>query len=355
MKRLFSLFVAMFMVFGMANAQTIENHGVFSNMYVGLNGGAIHNPVSNYDKFQFNALDWNGALEIGKDITPITGISVEGIYNNKVATAKKTELNRMDVFANAKFNLMNLFGGYNGMPRVFEIRTLTGIGWNHYLENYSNPNDIALQAGLEFDFNLGKNRNWYVTFTPAVQFNEINDGYKGVAPAFKNGDLKANLGIAYRFGSNDGSHNFVICDKTYTDEQYADLYAKYDEAMNRPVEVDTVVVEKVVETVIEKTITDDFSNTIIVFAKNSFTLSNAEEHRLEVVMKELDKNGEYLIIGSADTTTGNNDINNRLANERATTVKNIMNKNGFKNVETTVNLDVLNDQTVTRCAIIRMK
>lgn len=353
MKRIFSLFVAMFMVFGMANAQTVENHGVFSNMYVGLNGGAIHNSITNYDNFEFNTLDWNGALEIGKDITPITGISIEGIYNNKVATAKETELNRVDVFANAKFNLMNLFGGYNGKPRVFEIRTLTGIGWNHYLEEYSNPNDIALQAGLEFDFNLGRNRNWYITFTPAVQFNEINDGYTGIAPAFKNGDLKANLGIAYRLGRGNGSHNFVICDKTYTDEQYADLYAKYDEAMNRPVEVDTVVVEKTVTEVHVKN--NELSNTIIVFAKNSSELTEAETHRLDIIMAGLDKTGKYLIVGSADSATGNEEVNTRIANERANVVKELMNKNGFNDVTTEIQIDALKDQEITRCAIIRIK
>lgn len=350
MKRIFSLLVAMFMMFGMANAQTVENHGVFSNMYVGLNGGAIHNSITNYDNFEFNTLDWNGALEIGKDITPITGISLEGIYNNKVTTAKETELNRVDVFANAKFNLMNLFGGYNGRPRVFEIRTLTGIGWNHYLGEYSNPNDLALQAGLEFDFNIGKNRNWYVTFTPAVQFNEINDGYKGIAPAFKNGDLKANLGIVYRLGNGNGSHNFVICDKTYTDEQYADLYAKYDEAMNRPAEVDTVVVEKTVE--VEKIVEVSTNNTVLTFAKNSSTITTTEMQRLDIFMANVDKNANIKVIGSADTKTGSEAYNINLATARAEAVKTVLVKNGYKNVETSVSLDTFDTVELSRNAAV---
>lgn len=348
MKRIFSLFVAMFMLFGMANAQTIENHGVFSNMYIGLNGGAIHSTITNYDNFNFNTLNWNGALEIGENITPVTGISVEGIYNPKY-NVNETELNRLDVFVNGKFNLMNLFAQYKGMPRVFEIQFKPGIGWNHYFGEYANPNDLALQAGLEFDFNLGKNKNWYITFTPMVQANEILTSAH-IEPMVKNADLKANLGIAYRFGKGNGSHNFVICDKTYTDEQYADLYEKYDEAMNQSAKVDTVVIEKTVE--VEKIVEVNTNNTVLTFAKNSSTITTTEMQRLDIFMANVDKNANIKVVGSADTKTGSEAYNINLATARAEAVKTILVKNGYKNVETSVSLDTFDTVELSRNAAV---
>lgn len=357
MKKILTFLFTMVMFMTVANAQTVKNDGVFSHMYLGIKGGAVHNPVSNYDYFEFNNLNWNGALELGKDVTPITGFSLEGICNPDFENGFKVD--RVDVFGNAKFNLMNLFGGYKGYPRRVEIKTVTGIGWNHYFDNTTeaertveNPNDIALQAGLEFDFNLGKNRNWYITFSPMVQANQILKGNE-IEFVAKGADLTADLGVAYRFGRGNKSHNFEICDKVYTEQQYADLYALYDECMNRPVQVDTIVIENTVTEVQVKN--NELSNAVIVFAKNSSELTEAETHRLDIIMGGLDKEGTYMVVGSADSATGTEAYNKELAQKRANTVAEIMNKNGFNNVETATQIDALKDQEITRCAIIRVK
>lgn len=362
MKKFLTFIVAMFMVFGMATAQTTVNEGVFSHMYIGINAGANQKTVSNYSNWDngftngLKSLTYNAGLELGKDVTPITGFSLQGnvapIYHNELNMNPEWKINRSDVFGNVKFNMMNLFGGYKGYPRRVEIKTVTGIGWNHYYGEASNPNDLALQAGLEFDFNLGKNRNWFITFTPMVQANQVLKGDE-IQFAAKGADLKANIGIAYRLGRGDQNHSFKICDKAYTEQQYADLYAMYDECMNRPVQVDTVIVEKIVEKVVEKN--NELSNAIIMFAKNSSEMNETEIHCLDIIMAGLDKNGEYLVFGSADSATGNEEINTRLANERANTVKEIMNKNGFNNVTTDIKIDIFKDQDITRCAIIRVK
>lgn len=364
MKKIFAFLFAMVMFVTVANAQTVVNEGVFSHMYVGLNAGANHNPVSNYDYFEFGNLNWNAGLELGKDVTPITGFSLQGIVNPVWGeNFENFQIDRTDVFGNVKFNLMNLFGGYKGYPRRVEIKTVTGIGWNHWFDNVDeepveperyveNPNDLALQAGLEFDFNLGKNRNWYITFTPMVQANEILRS-TDVEPMVKNADVKANLGVAYRFGRGNQNHSFKVCDKVYTEQQYADLYALYDECMNRPVQVDTVIIENTVTEVLVKN--NELSNAVIVFAKDKSELSEAEIHRLDIIMGGLDKEGTYMVVGSADSATGTEAHNMELAQRRANTVVEIMNKNGFKNVETSVQIDALKDQEITRCAIVRIK
>jgi outer membrane protein OmpA-like peptidoglycan-associated protein len=373
MKRIFYFLMAAFMIMNVAaNAQTIKNDGVFSHMYIGLNCGANQKTVSDYSNWNngfkegLKSLTYNAGIELGKDVTPITGFSLQGvvspIYHNVTNGSGEWKMNRSDVFGNIKFNLMNLFGGYKGYPRRVEIRTVTGIGWNHDFE--IPKNDLALQAGLEFDFNLGKNRSWYITFTPMVQANEILKGeeiqylWTGGPNKDKAADLKANIGVAYRFGRGNKSHNFTICPYTYTDEQYAELYNMYDECMNRPTETttDTIIVEKIVETVVEKVI-EKPANTFIDFEIGTSKLNPTAQRTIDFFVGQAEnfKDEKIKVIGSADSKTGTKKLNERLANERANVVASELVKEGFKNVVTEVVIDVDEVAESSRCAIIVME
>ena len=363
MKKIFTFLFAFIFGMSMLNAQTVKNDGVFSHMYIGINGGANQTTVSNYSNWNngfvdgLKTLTYNAGLELGKDVTPITGFSLQGsvapIYHN-VANANGSgewKIERSDVFGNVKFNLMNLFGGYKGYPRRVEIKYVSGIGWNHkFGEDAVNPNDIALQAGLEFDFNLGKNRNWYITFTPMVQANEILRGVN-VYPAVKNADLKANVGVAYRFGRGNQSHNFTICPYTRTEDEYDEICTMYDECMNKAAQVDTVV--EVKEVIVKEVVVEYKNNpTIVTFQKNSSEITNIEMARLNAFMANNDKDAHIMIVGSADTKTGNEKLNNELSVKRANAVAEILKKNGFTNVEITTKLDAFDDAELSRCAII---
>ncbi len=363
MKRIFYFLMAAFMMISVtANAQTVKNDGVFSHMYVGLNGGVNQTTVSDYSNWDngvkngLKSLTYNAGVELGKDVTPITGFSLQGsvapIYHNVTNGSGEWKINRSDVFGNVKFNLMNLFGGYKGYPRRVEINTVTGIGWNHwYGDEVANPNDIALQGGLEFDFNLGKNRNWYITFTPMVQANEILKGNE-VEYAVKGADLKANIGVAYRLGRGNKSHNFTICPYKYTDEQYAELYNKYEECMNRPTVTDTVVVEKVVEKVIEKVI-EKPSNTVIGFEKGSSKISQGGIKTIENFANTV-KDNKYTVkvIGSADSKTGSKEFNEKLAWSRAENVAKELVKYGVDKSATEITIDLNGANDSSRCAVI---
>ena len=346
MKRIFYFLIAAFMLVSFAaTAQTVENNGVFSHMNIGVKGGAAYSNIGTIKNFDFNALNYNAALEIGKDVTPITGFSLEGIVNPDFTNG--FEVARTDVFGNTKFNLMNLFGGYKGYPRRVEIRTVTGIGWNHNF-NRPNPNDLALQAGLEFDFNLGKNRNWYITFSPMVQTNNILQS-QHIKPMVENADVKANLGIAYRLGRH---HNFKIVENSVSEEDYNVLLGKYNELMNRKPEVDTVYVKTVVKDVVEKVVVKP-ADMFVNFKIGSATVSNENVSTLNSFAKVAIENGcEVRVIGSADTATGSKERNEKLALDRAKAVAGILTNAGVKNVKVETKLDVNTDAEASRCAII---
>lgn len=346
MKKIFYFLIAAFMLIGIAaNAQTVENNGVFSHMNIGVKGGAAYSNIGTIKNFDFNVLNYNAALEIGKDVTPITGFSLEGIVNPDFTNG--FDVVRTDVFGNAKFNLMNLFGGYKGYPRRVEIRTVTGIGWNHNF-NSQNPNDIALQAGLEFDFNLGKNRNWYITFSPMVQSNNILQSEQ-IQYMAKNADVKANLGVAYRLGRH---HNFKIVENQVSEEDYNVLFNKYNELLNKKPEVDTVVIEKVVEKVVEKVI-EKPADMFVNFKIGSSEISKENDNIIIAFANAVkETNFAVKVIGSADTSTGSKEINERLATERAKNVSTKLIEYGVKVVATEIILDIDEDAETSRCAVI---
>jgi len=359
MKKIFYFLIAALMLINFtANAQTVENNGVFSHMYIGINGGVNQTTVSDYSNWNngftdgLKSLTYNAGLELGKDVTPITGFSLQGIvspiYHNVANNGSgEWKINRTDVFGNAKFNLMNLFGGYKGYPRRVEIRTVTGIGWNHNFDS-DNPNDIALQAGLEFDFNLGKSRNWYITFQPMVQTNNILKSQE-ITYAVNNADLKANIGVAYRLGRY---HNFKIVENQVSEEDYNVLFNKYNELLNKKPEVDTVIVEKVVEKVIEKVV-EKPADCVISFEKGKSTISQSEMKTIESFAKIAKENDcKAKVIGSADSKTGSKEFNENIAFERAKNVAQELVKLGVPNsaIETTIDVNGANE--TSRCAII---
>lgn len=346
MKKIFYFMIAAFMLIGIAaNAQTVENNGVFSHMNIGVKGGAAYSNIETIKNFDFNALNYNAAIEIGKDVTPITGFSLEGIVNPDFTNG--FDVVRTDVFGNAKFNLMNLFGGYKGYPRRVEIRTVTGIGWNHNF-NSQNPNDIALQAGLEFDFNLGKNRNWYITFSPMVQSNNILQSEQ-IQYMAKNADVKANLGVAYRLGRH---HNFKIVENSVSEEDYNALLNKYNELMNQEPKVDTVIVEKVVKEVIE-TVIEKPSNTVIGFEKGKSKISQSDAKTIENFANAVkDTKYKVKVIGSADSKTGSKEFNEKLAWSRAENVAKELVKYGVDESATEIMIDLNGANDSSRCAVI---
>ncbi len=68
-------------------------------------------------------------------------------------TQSKTAFDASDVSLLGKVNLMNLFAGYRGTPRLFEIEAVTGISWLHYYMNGpGDENSWSTRLPVEFEF-----------------------------------------------------------------------------------------------------------------------------------------------------------------------------------------------------------
>lgn len=149
------------------------------NWSIELKAGAV-TPLT-HSSFLKNARPAFG-FGIGKQLTPIFGLGIQGMgYVN--TSASKTAFDASEVSLLGKVNLMNLFGGYMGEPRIFEIETLTGIGWLHYYQNGpGDTNSWSTRLGLNLNFNLGEEKAWTLGIKPAIVYDMQGDFSKTKKP-----------------------------------------------------------------------------------------------------------------------------------------------------------------------------
>ena len=192
------------------NAQTavIESGGFWDNWSMGIQGGGTMK--MNGTGF-FKSTRPVFGLTIGKQWTPILGTDIQGLgYIN--TTNSSTMIDASDVGLVARMNLMNLFAGYEGMPRAFEIETATGLGWlHHYMNGAGDTDDLTARVGLNFNFNLGEDAAWTIGIKPAMVFN-LTGEYPTKKMAFNknHANMEVLFGVTYHFADGDGNRHFAL-------------------------------------------------------------------------------------------------------------------------------------------------
>ena len=106
-------------------AQGLVGAKMTDNWSIGVNGGVV-TPLSNNPFWK--SMRANMGLEVAKQLTPIVGVGVEGMWGVNTSDSK-TIFDHSNVSVIGKVNLMNLFAWYKGTPRLCEIETVTGAGW----------------------------------------------------------------------------------------------------------------------------------------------------------------------------------------------------------------------------------
>ena len=192
------------------NAQTVvvKGGGFWDNWSMGVQGGAT---MKMSGEGFFKSARPAFGLTLGKQWTPILGMDIQGMgYVN--TTNSSTMIDASDVSLIGRMNLMNLFAGYNGMPRPFEVETVTGLGWlHHYMTGSGDTDDLSARIGLNFNFNLGEDAAWTLGIKPAVLFN-LTGEYPSKKLAFNRNkaNMEILLGVTYHFADGDGNRHFTL-------------------------------------------------------------------------------------------------------------------------------------------------
>ena len=316
------------------SAQTVQESKNFDNWYVGINGG-INLPGSDID---FGNMNFDAGLRIGRWFTPVVGVAVEGqayLGENAWAENIKTFVKATNVSLLGTLNFSNWFGGYPGTPRAFEVIGVAGIGWWHNYGVKANPNAMTSKLALDFAFNLGADKEWQLYLEPNIVYT-IADAYAPVQYNINRSLVGVNVGLNYKFGNSNGTHNFKIAelrDQAEIDALNAkinelrsdvdakngqinaanqvinDLKNKLAECEARPT---TTVVEQKKETVLQP---------IVIFRQGKSTVDAAQYASVEMVAKYMKNHPEskVLIKGYA-SPEGNAELNQKLSEARAQAV-----------------------------------
>ncbi len=345
MKKLFT--ILMLGVAGLsASAQGYEGHKFFDNWSLGVIGGAVA-PTTHHSVFS----DARGVagLELTKGITPVFSVGVQsvagfntlGICGSKGAEGSYTVVDNVNTTFFGKGNLSNLFFGYTGTPRFFEVEAMAGIGINHYFGD-GGFNSATSKVGLNFNFNLGESKAWTVSLRPAMAWDWDAPAVDKAQMNINSSALELTAGVTYHFKSSNGAHHFTVVrpydqaevdglnakindlrgqvsdkDKAISakDAQLRQLQQELNDARNKKPAVQQVVNTKETKT-LESYVTFRQGKSVV----DASQLPNVE--RIATYMKN-HKKAKVSIKGYA-SPEGSIEINTRIAKARAEAVKSIL-------------------------------
>lgn len=178
-------------------------------------------------------------LELRKQVTPVFGLGVEGswvINTPHIENSYAFDHSFVGVFGTA--NLMNLFQGYKGTPRNFEVETVLSAGWlRAYVSEWTMPyysgwdkNAFGVKAGLNLNYNLGKAKEWTISLKPAVVW-DLDRLYASTDEAKFNvhyANFELTAGVTYHFKNSNGTHHFAIV-KPYDQAEVDGLNAQIND------------------------------------------------------------------------------------------------------------------------------
>ena len=193
------------------------------NIYVGVNGGAMTtvkdgllNGVKNGEFVSskaFNTFVPNAGIRVGKNFTTVLGVAVEGTvyFSTNRAYNTKTFVQAVEAYGLGTANLMNLFGGYKGQPRAFEIIAVGGFGHQWGFGYGQNVSSLVSKIGADFAYNFGSDKQWQVYLEPTMNWSLTSHDLTDIQKYDLNkSGLALKAGVNYKFKTSNGTHNFAV-------------------------------------------------------------------------------------------------------------------------------------------------
>ncbi|GET44814.1 OmpA family protein [Capnocytophaga felis] len=335
------------MIAGIAMTASAQEKGLsqskfFDNWQIGANvGGYV--PTKGYDLIE--DVRFNFGAELSKQISPVfrLGFDANAYLNGNWEERNPLVIEHTNVAVIGALNLNNLFAGYKGEPRKFEVEAFAGPGWMHHFfqGDNNNYNTMTTKFGANFMYNFGANKAWAVKLTPSILYR-IDTPSSDAANSLNINTswTQVNVGIVYRFKGSNGAHHFTeiegrnqseidqlnnninnlrnqVSSKegeiNSAQERIAQLEKELEEAKNKEPEIQTI------------TKTKQTLESVITFGLGKSTVDASQLPNVERIATYLKKypNSRVVIKGFA-SPEGNEEKNIALANARAESVKKVL-------------------------------
>lgn len=300
---------------------TVDNGKVGDNWFVGADLGGTWGLI-NHDAHNAFWGDINPQFTVrgGKYITPVVGIQAE--FESGFAEGNYTFFDHTNLTLDWLCNFNNLFGGYKGSPRIFEVVGVLGAGWFHTYGDVSNS--ASVKGAVELNINLGKEKAWQLNIIPSFTYlpaKGIEDSYIGLS-----------IGFTYKFKNSNGTHNFTISqlrNQAEIDSLHSEIMRlrKSCEELRKANDRQVVAIGN-----LEKTIKSvDTGTRLEIASAVGFTIGSSQisDTQLANISLFADIMNKYddisiEIVGYADRNTGNPETNYNLSYDRAVAVRDIL-------------------------------
>ena len=315
MKKFILMLALMISAFVGVNAQTaIETSKVLDNVYVGANVGAT-TPLTFNSVFPLNT---TVGLTLGKNWTPIFGTEVQSgiaLNDNGFGINSNTFVKAINTGVNGTINLTNLFLGYNP-NKVFEMQTVTGLGWAHLYGNKvsKDVDELTAKTGLRFNWNLGKSKAWSLNVEPAVHWNLTNGSSDQVRFNKNFAQLALSVGVAYKFKTSNGTHNFKVWN---VGEMNDEINSLREQLAKKP--------KVVVHEIVKEEVVSNQTKWVVFFDQGKSDLTDDAK----AVLNEISKDSNVDIVGHA-SSEGTIRFNKVLSEKRAKAVADFLTNRGVK-------------------------
>lgn len=326
-----AIIMAAFAVSASAQEKITTGYGPSENWYGGVLVGGTYTPY-------FEAQRPVIGLELGKQISPIVGVSLQGITGIN-STISHNAFDEFALTLNGKFNLMNLFAGYKGSPRVFEIEGIVGFGWLHEFFPQSMMDDnnmLTARFGGSLNFNVGKEKQWTISLRPAYAPRYDGQEFKQVRVE---GRFEMMAGLTYHFKGKSGNRHFGVMeayDQAYVDrlnEDINDMRKKADaaEAENGELQKKNDDLNTALRDCMEENkkandkAFDVMMEPVVSFRQSRDVIDRNQLSNIENIANYMKANPDVkLDIKGYASPEGNADFNQKLSERRANAVKDML-------------------------------
>ena len=348
MKKILASLLLLSVAVGYADGQTALTGNKFAdNWAIGVNAGGT-TPLMHHSFFK-NMRPVVG-VHVDKYLTPTFGLSLEamGSFNT---TGSKTAFDASNVSLLGLVNLGNLFAGYNGAPRLFEVEAVAGIGWLHYYVNSGmgeDRNSMSSKLGLNFNFNLGESKAWTLAVKPALVYDMNAMGTEAVRFHANRAAWEISAGLTYHFKTSNGNHYFTkvkVYNQAEIDDLNSSINALRGEVNNKNSELNNAVqrisgLQRDLEDCRTKTVpaavvkTSRVPESIITFRQGRSVVDASQLPNVERVASYMKKHPDTrVVIKGYASPEGSIEVNDRIAKARAEAVKNILVKKYKINID----------------------
>lgn len=321
-----------------ASAQNLlQGSKLTDNWSVGVNAGGI-TPLTH--SVFFKNMRPTVGVELNKQLTPIFGFGLEGMWSVNTSSSL-TAFDHSNVSLLGKVNLNNLFAGYKGTPRLFEIEAVGGVGWLHsYVVGAGDTNDLSSKVGLNFNFNLGEEKAWTIAVKPALVYNLEGNANTGCRYNANNAAVELTAGLIYHFKGSNGKHHMTLA-RPYSQAELDGLNGKIndlrtqaqrdaknaqnslDAANNKINQLETELNNCRNQKPATVTTTTQALESVITFRQGKSTIDVSQLPNVERIATYMKNNpSSKVVIKGYASPEGGAEINAKIAQLRADVVKN---------------------------------